>query len=234
MRKIFFTSDTHSGHGNIIKYCARNKFLADIDRAVLESNGGKWHDGEWKGRGSSSWRISEESINNMDDTIIENINNTVGKDDILYHLGDFCFAPKNEYFEKASSYRKRINCKEIHFLFGNHDKPQIKGLFNSCHDILDINVNGQKITLCHYAMLTWNGSHRGSICLYGHSHSNLEEYADKIMPGRRAMDVGIDNAAKLIGEYRPFSFDEIIQILSTKKGFSCDHHKGPTEEELIG
>lgn len=43
-------------------------------------------------------------------------------------------------------------------------------------------------------------------------------------------------AAKIIGDYRPFSFEELSNIMSKRDGFHFDHHgmrTGPTEEELI-
>lgn len=126
-------------------------------------------------------------------------------------------------------------------IWGNHDNFQIRDLFNGCYDILNVNVNNQRIVLCHYAMLVWDKSHRGAWQLYGHSHSNIESYADKVMPQRLSIDVGIDNAKLVLGDYRPFSFEELSQIMTQRKGFFPDHHgnnrgmvKGPTEEEVIG
>ena len=225
------------GHGNIVKYCARNIFLSELDKKALETNGGIWHNGDWKGEGSSNWRISKETVEYMNDKLIENINNIVGKDDTLYHLGDWCFAPKHECYKVARTYRDRINCKTIYFIWGNHDSFQIRDLFDGCYDILNVNVNNQRIVLCHYAFAIWDKSHRGAWQLYGHSHSNAEEWLNSVMPNRRSIDVGVDNAAKILGDYRPFSFEELQNIIGIKPGFSADHHKirsGPTEEELIG
>lgn len=208
-----------------------------MDKKALEEMGGKWHDGDWKGSRSSQWRISREAIELMDDTIINNINRMVGENDTLYHLGDWCFAPKGQYYSIAKSYRQRIKCKEIYLIYGNHDSFQIRDLFSGCYDILNVNVNNQRIVLCHYAMAIWDKSHRAAISLYGHSHSNAEEWLDTAMPGRRSMDVGVDNARIILGDYRPFSFDEINNIMSKRNGFHFDHHgmrKGPTEEELMG
>jgi hypothetical protein len=40
-----------------------------------------------------------------------------------------------------------------------------------------------------------------------------EDMLDKIFPGRRAMDVGIDSIFRLTGEHGPISLDEILDRL---------------------
>ncbi len=89
-------------------------------------------------------------------------------------------------------------------------------------------------------MAVWNRSHRGAWQLYGHSHSGLEPWIDKALPGHRSMDVGVDNAYKILGEFRPFRFQEIGKIMKSRDGFFADHHgnkkslvTGPTEESVI-
>lgn len=219
MRNVFFTADGHFGHGNIIKYCNR-PFLSLSDQAHWLAKGGTWENDVER------YRLSSESIKMMDDTIIDNINKTVGADDVLYHLGDFAFGDKHRYHQVCKEYRERINCKNIHMIWGNHDHPnQIHDLFSSNSQFKEININGQIITLCHYAMAIWNKSHHGAWQLYGHSHATAEGWLDSMMPNRKSIDVGVDNAFRLLGEFRPFSFEELVKIMGKKNGHSIDHHE---------
>lgn len=234
--QLFFTSDTHFGHANIIKYCNR-PFLSAADERALADGGGTWHRGNWKGDGSSEWRISQEAVELMNDTLINNINAMVGENDILWHLGDWAFARKDQYYYKCREYRDRIKCRNVNLIWGNHDYRSISNLFYEAHDMTEIEIGRQKITLNHYAMAIWNKSHRGAWHMYGHSHSGAEEWLDRNMKGRRAFDVGVDNAFKLFGAFRPFSYAEVETIMKSREGFSMDHHvprnsTAPTEEEL--
>ena len=65
---IWFTSDTHFSHANI--------------------TGPKIS--KWK----SGYRIFD-SVDEMNKNITESFNKYVKEDDILYHLGDFCFGAHN-------------------------------------------------------------------------------------------------------------------------------------------
>lgn len=186
-------------HGNIAKYSQR-PFLDNDEQALLDS-------------GDINFKVSIESIKRMDDALIEGINKTVGENDTLWHLGDFCFASKNEYYQKARELRERINCKHVNIIWGNHDNRVIADLFENNFDLHSIRIGKQLVVLCHYAMAIWDRSHHGSWHLYGHSHSCAENRLDQLFPGRRSMDVGVDNAYKILGEYRPFAFDEIQTCL---------------------
>lgn len=237
--RVFFTSDTHFGHGNIIKYCSR-PFLGKRDKEEFERLG-QWHDGNWKGDKSSKWRMSEEAIELMDAELLKQINDLVGENDILYHLGDFAMPGKGDLYRKCRQYRDRITCRNIHFIWGNHDdRRAVRDLFSSTHDLFMVSPPGApaKIVLCHYAMAVWDGSHRGNWHLYGHSHSEAEPWLNRTMTGRRSIDVGVDNAAKILGAYRPFALEELASIFGDRCGFAFDHHVGkmantPREEELV-
>ena len=56
-------------------------------------------------------------------------------------------------------------------------------------------------------MRTWLASHYGAKNLYAHSHGTLPPYEN-------SMDVGVDMAFRLLGEYRPFSLEEVFHFAS--------------------
>lgn len=145
------------------------------------------------------------TIHEMNKTLIQNWNKIVQPDDLVYFLGDLTIDKR-----KASHFLDQLNGKII-FIWGNHDKgrsiienhPKII----ETYDLLMRNIYGRSFTFCHFAMRVWDKSHFGkSIQLYGHSHGSL-------LPIGNQLDVGVDNAAKLLGEYRPFRLREVLEII---------------------
>lgn len=189
MSNIWFSSDFHFGHKNIA------------------------------GPMVSAWKSGYrnfESVEGMNSVLTKTINKYVKEGDILYFLGDFCFGGHTT----TPTYRHSLICKNIHVCRGNHD-PHIHkyaDLFSSIQDTLQIkDNNGHVIFLSHYAHRVWEGSHKGYIHLYGHSHGSIPDYG-------KSMDVGVDVAYKLFDEYRPFSLEEILQIMNKKEVEFPDHH----------
>ena len=177
--RIFFTSDPHFYHKNIIKYCDRP------------------FDSEYK----------------MNDTLLEKWNDTITDDDIIFMLGDFSM--KANAKQIAGIIGKLRG--EKHLIIGNHDRNILTNGFigsqwKSVGDItkitvVDDEVSGgyQPIVMCHYPMLTWDGSHRGSWQLFGHVHGTLDG-SNKLSPNQ--MDVGVDSH-----NFSPISYEEVkIQI----------------------
>jgi calcineurin-like phosphoesterase family protein len=218
---IYFTSDTHYNHKNLVKGISR------------------WEDKS----GCRDFNTKEE----MNDLLVENINKVVKPDDVLFHLGDFAFHGK--HFIKE--FREKINCKNVHLIYGNHDPdiyddPEIQSIFSSVAFYREISINGQKIMLMHYPLRTWNQWHHGSWMLYGHCHGKLQHqipsqllkqlidekrwddlYAladgkevEGLCPNGRSMDVGIDTHP----QFRPYSISEIHEIMEKKSFTAADDH----------
>jgi calcineurin-like phosphoesterase family protein len=217
MHNVWFTADTHFGHKKIAFYAKRRFCLSKEELITLDSI---WDCKNFKKSLYTSW----PSVSKMDDYLIKKINEFVKKDDILWHLGDFCFAKKDKVEETARRYRQRINCKNVFLILGNHDHPYIKKIFES-YDYYNLKIDSLHIVLSHYAQAFWNKSHDKSWMLYGHAHGTAEDWLDANMPGRLSMDVGVDNIFRILGEYRPISINEISQIFSNRKGFQIDGNK---------
>ena len=163
------------------------------------------------------------SVEEMNETIIERHNAVVRPNDKVYNLGDLIWW--GTPLEEARKLVSRLN-GNISICWGNHDKvtKQLQGaynLFKKCGDILEIVVpdrgahkGRQPIVLCHYAMRVWNCSHYGAYHLYGHSHTSLKDD-----PHSLSMDVGC------VGhDYRPYSYEEIKEIMSKKDFTPIDRH----------
>lgn len=123
----------------------------------------------------------------MDSCIIGEINQRVGVDDTLRVLGDFVYGMKNR-IGYAAEMLERINCKDVHLILGNHDDARCGILFRSVATRAIVNLRGVELCLDHYPGLVWYKNHRGCIQLYGHSHGDAEDWADKNMPGRQTVD----------------------------------------------
>lgn len=168
-------------------------------------------------------------VDAMDNDMIGKWNATVAADDVVYHLGDFAFAPQGRIREVIH----QLNGK-LRLLVGNHDKAlrgslgemllneqAIECLYHGYHEA---NFNGVNIVMNHYAQRVWNRSHYGALHVYGHSHGSL--------PGLgKSVDVGVDSAelGLFTGEnMRPYSMEEVTTYLDTKVRYEPDHHNSET------
>lgn len=156
------------------------------------------------------------TVDDHDEHLIEQINAHVMWNDRLFVLGDFCW-------RAGESYLRRIRCKHVHLLIGNHDKMSHARLFKTCEHAAEIRIDNQKLWLSHYAHAYWPASHRGSIHLYGHNHNAYEAILDTSFPGRRSMDACVENAFEIFGEWRPFAQQEIFDLMLPRPG----HHPSP-------
>jgi calcineurin-like phosphoesterase family protein len=151
-----------------------------------------------------------ETVEEMNNEIIQRTNALVKPNDTLRILGDFCFSRAS--FDNAKWAREQIKCKNVHLITGNHDDKSVHSLFSSVNSLGFVKFERREIILCHYAMYVWNKKHYGSWHLYGHSHGTIEERLNELEPDRKSLDVGVDNAARLTGLYSPFSFDYLEDL----------------------
>lgn len=146
-----------------------------------------------------------DTVAEMDAALIDAINHHVKRNDTLWHLGDFCWRAS-----RAGHYRARLNVRELHVVRGNHEAGSLARVVSSCQLMAFKRFGATYFHLSHYPLYCWRRMHCGGWHLYGHSHGSVEIELEDLFPGRRAMDVGVDNAYRLHGEWRPFSLAEIL------------------------
>jgi len=150
------------------------------------------------------------SVEEMDRILIDNFNNKVSQEDTTYIVGDFCFSDVT----RGQNYLNRLNGVK-YLIEGNHDKTAVKlEGWAGISKLAEIRVDGQSITLCHYAMRVWNKSHFGAWHLYGHSHGSLPDDKNSL-----SFDVGVD-----CHNYAPINMRDIRSIMNKKTWKPIDHH----------
>jgi calcineurin-like phosphoesterase family protein len=191
--QVWFTADTHFGHGNIIKYCQRPFMSAEEFAATRDDP-------------RTKLRLSDATVKRHDDALLEAINLRVAADDTLWVVGDFCWGGRAE----AARYRERIRCRDVRLVWGNHDRREVADVFAECIEQGMIDVEGQEIWLNHYPMRSWNKAFHGTWHLYGHVHGRLQR-EDAAKPTMLVKDVGVDAC-----DYRPWSFDDLKRYMAPR------------------
>lgn len=203
-QRLWFTSDTHYNHSNICS--ATTKWTDQVTCREFKS------------------------LEHMNATLVGNINEKVGQDDILFHLGDWSFGG----FEQIQRFRDQIVCKNIHLILGNHDhhiannKDGVQSLFSSVNKYLDLIVKYNvgtplqgdvRFALMHFPIASWDNMSRGAIHLHGHVHFP----PDKRIGLGKMMDVGCDG-----NNLYPIDMSEVMSIMRKqpiKSLFEFDHHE---------
>ena len=133
---VWFTSDSHFYHANIIKYC--NRPFASVEE--------------------------------MNEKLIENWNSVVGKDDLVWCLGDFCLGPdqKKHIPELVSKQNGRIN-----LILGNHDHNSVKFYYDAGFNrVYDRKVIINDFVILTHAPLMFLNDNTPFFQIFGHVHDS--------------------------------------------------------------
>lgn len=147
----------------------------------------------------------------MNAMMIADWNSKVGKDDTVYHLGDFAFLRA----DKAIAIARSLNGRKI-LVEGNHDHkllndPAFRACFEEVHKYHEITVLNTKVCLFHYQIAEWNQCHRGSVMLHGHSHGNAPRLTTRVT------DVGMDATGNIVTE-----IESVVQEMLNRP--NTQHH----------
>ncbi len=189
---VWFTSDYHMGHFNIIGLCQRPfGGVEEMESAIVERhNAVVGPDDVVYDLGDFAFRCSAEHA-------VECLRRLNGRRTILWGNHDKALRQAL----KRGLLDDLLESGKITFI-GDPDPHLQTGL--------QVVVENQRIVLAHYAQRTWQGAFRGAWHLYGHSHGNLP-------PFKKSMDVGVD-----AWDFRPLSFEQIREQMHAVTEAFCE------------
>jgi calcineurin-like phosphoesterase family protein len=144
MSEIWFTSDLHFGHKNIIEYSNRPWTFEQQDEEIVKRWNSRvglfdqvFHLGDFTFAG-------RKKANKMIE-LIKSLNGV-----ITFIKGNHCQDGLWEEIEKAN----------------------LAHVVEVCH-YKEITIDHTKVVMCHYPFETWNKAHHGAWHLHGHCHGSL-------------------------------------------------------------
>ncbi|MDE1853245.1 MAG: 2'-5' RNA ligase family protein [Thaumarchaeota archaeon] len=142
-----------------------------------------------------------ESARQMNDMMVRNWNNTVGRSDVVFFLGDFAFGREHNPIDY---WLGKLNGR-VFFLRGNHDLDAVTKALEipSC---FFIHYRGQDLMLTHDPLrpASWKGW-----MIHGDKHNNSPDAYPFIKCSNKTMNVCVE----MIG-YKPLSLDGVLQAIS--------------------
>lgn len=145
-KNLFFTSDTHFNHGNIIKYCNRPfSSVEEMNEALIKNH---------------------NAVVGKNDFVIHLGDIAFGKD-IHQTVALLSQLNGRKIF--------LLGNHDDSLLYGSIREKGLDFLTFSRFQLAPISIFGQHVVLCHFPMLSWERSYHGSIHLHGHSHGNIPD-----------------------------------------------------------
>lgn len=212
-RKIWWTSDIHHYHKNIC-----------------------YGESSWPDRENDCRKF--DTTKEMSRHMIEQINKYVGQDDLLFFGGDWSFGGienvwnlrkqlivrdiifiEGNHDQHITKNRVLPNCHydKVSDIIVDGPNPNTYGderdamfdvrakeLFTEVHKYLELTIDGRTVMVFHRPIEDFHDQRGRVIHLHGHTHGKLPKK-------ERRLDFGIDNAFLLFGEYRPFSWEDVLK-----------------------
>lgn len=164
MREIFVVSDTHFGHANMLKF--------------TDSTTGSRIRPQW------------ETVEDMNEHMIDRWNSVVRDQDIVYHLGDVYFAQGKEILPRLRG-RKRL-------ILGNHDNGKDQNLHRHFEKILVWRMFPEFNCLLTHVPVHESTLFKVEYNLHGHIHQQVSPTAQHI------------NCCVEVQDYTPRSIEELV------------------------
>jgi len=139
------------------------------------------------------------STEEMDETILQNINKVVKYNDTIIHCGDVVISKK--YLHLISRY----NCKDIRLVRGNHDIFSMEDYINAGFtDILGVYVLPKIRVICSHIPLHYDSLDRWHQNWHGHLHfGTVKNKYQK--PHLKYRNISVE-----MTEYKPIQYEELV------------------------
>lgn len=153
------------------------------------------------------------TVEEMDQTIIDNWNKTVTPDDEVMFVGDFSFYGH----ERTTEILQGLNGTK-HMILGNHDQRKTKSFwskagFSTVQDQLDLFLEpvGRTVILNHYPTY---GPKAPQILVHGHSHNYRPVITTYVTTRQLLVNVSVEGI-----EYTPLAEDKLVQFIQQHEDF---------------
>ena len=155
-----------------------------------------------------------ETMEKMNQALINNWNSVVKEDDTVFVLGDMGFCG----YDKLEPLMSQLNGKK-YLIQGNHDSDKIvfrlyeANIIEGYYKMHEVTIIGdeecpdQQLTLCHFPMIDWPNKERGAWMVHGHQHQLPETPSCSVMH----WDVGVDK-----NNLKPVSFEQLKISITTQ------------------
>lgn len=177
--KTWFISDLHFSHTSILYFHPKRREAAGITLEELQSD-------------------KNAAIEKHDEWLIKLWNDTIGRNDVVYILGDFSLGNK----ERTEKILQRLRGKK-YLIRGNHDKScnGLERYFEWVGDIKEVKFTNNQydfidkgetfaVELCHFPFYSWNRRPHGTCHAHGHCHGSID--VQNILSKELRVDVGFD------------------------------------------
>jgi calcineurin-like phosphoesterase family protein len=187
--KLYFTSDLHLHHANVIKHDSRPFTSVEEMNEELIAN---WN--KTISKDDIVFYLGDISFGNFTKTK-ESVDRLNGK--IHFIMGNhdnWKIISKLDRFESVSG---------------------LMDIYVKDDEITDKKLGSyQHIVLCHYPIVSWNRQHYGAWHLFGHTHHSFYTKGNQIndeLYKRKCLDMGTNGWG-----YYPASYDQVKKEMSTK------------------
>lgn len=188
IRNIFFISDFHLFHNNVLKFDSRPFVDLDEMHTVIQDN---WNN--TVGKNDIVIYLGDLSFARRDDQkivteIVSKLNGT-----IHFVLGNHDKIDDIKKHGKFESIQDYLEVRIVHMIDKGDGVKRTESTF-----------------ICmHYPIYSWNKKHHGTYMVHGHCHGNLHHGEDaEFYTNRRVIDVGC-----MLHDYNPVSYLEVIDKL---------------------